>query len=331
MNVRKILSLSFCVLALSSHDSPAQFQANLNPSKDNTLYEDLTGSLSNGAGAQFFAGKTGANAQQKLRRGLIAFDIAGNIPASSVIDSVKLKLTMSQTVSGPQTIQLHRVLADWGEGTSEALGNGAPATLGDATWTFRFFNTLSWTKDGGDFATAASASQTVGGIGVYFWNSTPQMVADVQAWLNAPESNFGWLVRGNESSSQTAKRFDSRDHITPANRPLLTVFYRRTVRVDEKKPNLPATFSLAQNYPNPLQASAFNPSTTIQFFLPASARVRLQILDISGREIERLADGLFSAGEHRAQWNAEKQSGGIYLYRLQVGNFSATRKLIVVR
>jgi hypothetical protein len=324
---------------LASQNSSAQLQANINAQKDNTLYEDAAGGLSNGAGESFFAGRTGPNAQQKLRRGLIAFDLAGNIPAGAIVDSVKLRLSMSQTTSGPQPIRLHRVLADWGEGTSNtSAGNGAPATSGDATWIHRFFNTSLWTNAGGDFAAAASGSQTVGSIGIYVWNSTPQMVADVQMWLNAPASNFGWLVLGNESGSQTAKKFDSRENSNPANRPVLTVFYHPTTRVEDKKQNSPSTFHLAQNYPNPFPANgtltgaAFgNPSTTIRFDLPAAANVTLQIFDLSGREIERLAHGKFSAGAHQVQWNAAKYAGGIYFYRLRAGNFSATRKLILVR
>jgi hypothetical protein len=316
-----------CATLLASHPTHAQPQANISASKDNTLFQDASGGLSNGAGAHFYVGKTST----LLRRGLIAFDIAGNLPANAIVDSVKLRLSMSNTnvTNGAQLIQLHRVLADWGEGTSNALppgGGGAPATSGDATWIHRFFNTTLWTTAGGDFAPAPSASQTVNRIGIYFWNTTPQMVADVQAWLNAPATNFGWLARGNESGTQTAKRFDTRENATLANRPQLTVFYHISTRVDNEQPLSPAIFHLAQNYPNP-----FNPGTTITFNLPTAADVKLQILDLSGREIATLAEGRFSAGKHRAQWNAEEHAGGIYFYRLQAGNYSTTKKLILLR
>jgi len=159
------------------------------------------------------------------------------------------------------------------------------------------------------------------------------MVADVQLWLNTPANNFGWLVLGNESGSQTAKKFDTRENSNPANRPVLTVFYHTATRVENKTQNAPATFSLTQNYPNPFSASATfgNPRTTIRFDLPAAANVTLQILDLAGREIETLAAGKFSAGAHQVQWNAERYFGGVYFYRLQAGNFSATRKLILLR
>ena len=51
------------------------------------------------------------------------------------------------------------------------------------------------------------------------------MVADVQAWLDDPLTDFGWLLRGNEGASQTARRFDSRQNSVEANRPVLTIVY----------------------------------------------------------------------------------------------------------
>jgi hypothetical protein len=211
----------------------------LEPVKDNTLYESAKGALSNGAGQHLFAGTTN---QGFLRRGLIAFDIAGTVPADSTIDAITLTLNMSKTNenAGTQTISVHRVLADWGEGSSNASGDeesGTSAAAGDATWLSHSWEephcwwnycifppgTL-WSTAGGDFAPTASGSQSVGDIGAYSWSST-QMVADVQGWLDTPTGNFGWLLKGNEAASQTAKRFDSREHPTVANRPTLTVEY----------------------------------------------------------------------------------------------------------
>src|SRR5512140_2875953 len=87
------------------------------PSKDNTLYEydPAEGDHSNGAGLHFFAGE---NAMGELRRGVLAFDIAGTISAGSTITAVSLTMNMSMTPAGALTVELHKVLADWGEGTS---------------------------------------------------------------------------------------------------------------------------------------------------------------------------------------------------------------------
>jgi hypothetical protein len=198
---------------------------NINPIKDNTLYEFVPadGDRSNALGLHFFTGET---AMGELRRGVLAFDIAGNIPAGAAITGVTLSLNMSMTPSGtPRTTELHKLLADWGEGTSQASGGegeGAPATTNDATWRHRFFDTIFWTTEGGDFSATASASQSVGAVGMYTWSS-PQMVADVQSWLSDPASNFGWLVLGDESEIATAKRFDTRESASP---PVLAIQFR---------------------------------------------------------------------------------------------------------
>jgi hypothetical protein len=198
---------------------------NINPIKDNTLYEydPAEGDVSNALGNHFFAGET---AMGELRRGVLAFDIAGNIPAGSAILGVTLSLNMSRTATEtPRTVELHRLLADWGEGTSVAPGeegDGAPATTNDATWRHRFFDTIFWTTEGGDFSATVSASQSVGAVGMYTWSSS-QMVADVQSWLNDPATNFGWLVLGDESDIATAKRFDTRESASP---PVLTIQFR---------------------------------------------------------------------------------------------------------
>jgi hypothetical protein len=216
-----ILLTALCCTVASSVSAAI---INLTPSKDNTLYEydPADGDRSNGAGFHFFAGET---AMGELRRGVLAFDIAGHIPAGSTILAVTLSMNMSRTaLDTARTVELHKLLADWGEGTSHAPGeegDGAPATPNDATWRHRFFDTIFWTNQGGDFSATVSASQSVGPIGQYAWTSA-QMVADVQSWLDNPGTNFGWLVLGDESTIATAKRFDSRGSASP---PMLTIQY----------------------------------------------------------------------------------------------------------
>src|SRR5262249_36691685 len=159
----------------------------LGASKDNTLYESTIGNISNGAGSSFFAGLTNLS---DIRRGVIAFNIAGNIPPGSTINSVSLSPHVARTISGSQTVELRPLLADWGEGTSNAgsiPGQGVAATDNDATWVYRFYNTTAtWDHPGGDFGTTASASTSVGGVGFYTWGSTTRMVADVQGWRETP-------------------------------------------------------------------------------------------------------------------------------------------------
>lgn len=227
MHTRRLVVTA--VLAAMSSSARGD-QAMIPASKDNTLYGYESGLVSNGAGQHFFAGLTGVIDPTTIRRGLIAFDVAGNVPAGATIDSVTLTLSMSRThhASGPQPVNLHRVLADWGEGTSDAAnneGNGTDATTGDATWVYSFFDTVFWSTPGGDFSPTTSAGLTVDQVGFYTWGPTPRMRDDVQSWLDQPATNFGWMLRGNEGVIASAKRFDSRENPISADRPVLVVQY----------------------------------------------------------------------------------------------------------
>jgi hypothetical protein len=227
---RLIALVVAAALGYLGRSSASAGTVNINPSKDNTLYEydPLDGDKSNALGLHFFAGETG---MKELRRGVLAFDIANNIPTGAVITAVSLSLNMSRTpINTAYVVELHKLLADWGEGTSVAPGeegDGAPATPNDATWRHRFFDTIFWSTQGGDFSATVSASQLVGVVGQYTWSSA-QMVADVQAWLDNPAGNFGWLVLGDETAIATAKRFDTRESASP---PMLTIEFIPAPRV----------------------------------------------------------------------------------------------------
>ena len=196
--------------------------------RDNTLYESTTGALSNGAGSTMFAGRTNQPSNSR-RRALVHFDLAAAVPPGSTITAVSLTLNASQVSSvTPQAVALHRALADWGEGASNAGdpgGSGALAAAGDATWKHRFFNTTLWAALGGDFVAGASGQLAVGDVGPWTWTGAPGMLLDAQVWLDTPGANFGWLLTGDESSGATTKRFDTRESGDPAARPSLHLDY----------------------------------------------------------------------------------------------------------
>jgi hypothetical protein len=196
----------------------------LHPVRDNTLFLDATGAISNGAGDGIFCGN---NAHLNTRRGLIYFAVSDSLQAGAVIDSVELRLNVdSAPNSTPQQVSIHRVLASWGEGTSLSNGGaGAPSTDGDATWLHRFYPGTFWTTPGGDFDSAASATTSVGIIGWHVWKSAA-LTQDVAQWLSTPSTNFGWLIQGPENAASTARRFDSRE---TANPPELIIYYRMTI------------------------------------------------------------------------------------------------------
>ena len=88
---------------------------------------------------------------------------------------------------------------------------------------------------------------------------------------------------------------------------------------------IPADFSLS-NHPNP-----FNPSTVVAFDLPHDTYVRLDIYNILGQKVETLVDGHLSAGSYSYEWDGSNAASGIYLYRLTTDQFSATRKMALMK
>ncbi len=133
---------------------------------------------------------------------------------------------MSRSISETEDVELRRVLADWGEGESNASveeGAGTEALDNDVTWTHAFSGGAAWALAGGVFSETVSAVQAIDDVGSYTWESTDQLVSDVQEWLDDPENNFGWVIRGSEESGTTTKRFNSREHEDPTVRPVLRI------------------------------------------------------------------------------------------------------------
>lgn len=89
---------------------------------------------------------------------------------------------------------------------------------------------------------------------------------------------------------------------------------------------MPASFGLDQNFPNP-----FNPSTKISYSLASDTKVTLKIYDILGAEVLTLVNETQKAGAHTVQFNAANLPSGVYIYRLQADNFSAAKKLVLLK
>ncbi len=89
---------------------------------------------------------------------------------------------------------------------------------------------------------------------------------------------------------------------------------------------IPEEFSLSQNFPNP-----FNPTTVIGYQLPVNSLVNLTVYDISGRKVTELINGWRDAGIHEVTFDASYLGSGIYLYRLEAGDFTASGKMLLLK
>jgi hypothetical protein len=248
MHTMKKLSIGILTLAAIAVGSTSTFadSVSIGASKDVTIFKDNFNN-SSGGGNGLFAGTNGVPSP---RRALIAFDVAGSVPAGAVIQAVQLTLTLGQAagggggtggVNGSPIIDLFRVSQNWGEGTAQSggtadslsgQGQGAAAGTGDATWNAAMFSATTptlWTTPGGDFAASASATLQIVGTTLstpYSWTTTSALVADVQSWLDSPTGNFGWILKNeDEVATQTFRAFYSRNTATAGLRPVLQITY----------------------------------------------------------------------------------------------------------
>lgn len=237
----------------------------LTSAKDNTLFQydpdDPSSQFnSNGSGNFFGAGCTFSRSQ--IQRGLIQFDLSG-VPAGAKVvpGSVTLRLYV---VDAPKKdpvktrpfwlVRLTGLAQMWGEGISWSTaggggGGGAPAEAGDATWFHTQYDPdvhdpTEFIPGGSGFwpemgalgnapvdagALSGSRAGTAGDKNEEAWFAAPGMADDLNAWLQDPSSNFGWIVLGDETiidpDASTKRGFASREHADPQLRPWLTFEY----------------------------------------------------------------------------------------------------------
>jgi hypothetical protein len=104
------------------------------------------------------------------------------------------------------------------------------------------------------------------------------------------------------------------------------MYYQNIISKVEDDEILPNQFMLEQNYPNP-----FNPSTIIKFGIPERANVVIKIYDILGSEVITLINQEIDIGWYEVQFNASNYSSGIYIYRMQAGNYISTKKMLMIK
>ncbi|OGN89812.1 MAG: hypothetical protein A2Y88_12030 [Chloroflexi bacterium RBG_13_48_10] len=107
---------------------------------------------------------------------------------------------------------------------------------------------------------------------------------------------------------------------------LLLYMNEPVTNIADKTVSINQTFTLHQNYPNP-----FNPSTIITFELPKSNEVLLKIYNVLGEEVATLLSASLPSGSYQYEWDASGMASGVYLYRLQAGEYVETRKLVLMR
>lgn len=93
-----------------------------------------------------------------------------------------------------------------------------------------------------------------------------------------------------------------------------------------REEHLPERFVLEQNYPNP-----FNPVTVISYQLPVNSWVTLKVFNVLGQEVATLVNEKREAGRYEVEWNSADAPSGMYIYRLITGEFTAVKKMVLLR
>ena len=175
----------------------------LRPVADTRLSEQFLDS-NFGNATDIIIGTQGPTAGTPKNRGLMKFDLIGRIPPHSEITSVVLTLTVTKVPQeGVDSIfELRRVLQAWNES--------------EATWKNRSGITGPWSSPGGaaptDFSSTASAAIVINELGSYTFDSTTNLMADVQSWVDNSSANLGWVVLTQlEDVGKTARHFASRE------------------------------------------------------------------------------------------------------------------------
>jgi Secretion system C-terminal sorting domain len=104
-----------------------------------------------------------------------------------------------------------------------------------------------------------------------------------------------------------------------------------TIGVEKISGRIPVNFGLLQNYPNP-----FNPTTTIRFDVPSGlssqkSKVKISVYDVLGKQVDELLDEDLAPGTYKVEWDASKYPSGVYFYKLTAGNYTAVRKMILLK
>ena len=274
-----------------------------------------------------------------------AYDFAGNISSSTHLDTVKTNNFNVVSYNCKYTVSA-KPSSNYPDQNGKKLTDGifaSTAYYADPAWVgFISPDTLNVVIDLGQVMPVQQF------LGEYLLDPQPAVFLPTQVNVSLSSDNVTFtnleklVVNGaNDTSANTFKYYYTLSNTVNARFVKFSTLAQSGawVFVDEyevlapvvtgiktQTSTVPKTFALSQNYPNP-----FNPSTNINFSLEKPSNVTLAVYNILGQKVATLVNSYMQAGSYTYQFNASKLASGIYIYRIEAGNFVSAKKMILMK
>jgi len=165
----------------------------------------------------------------------------------------------------------------------------------------------------------------------FIWDGTSNLLLEVcfdntswsyYSYVYATENAFKtWAIRNDNTSGCTMSAGNAELY-----RPNISLVMSQPVNIRNISGNIPVSYSLSQNYPNP-----FNPSTRINFDILKQGKVLIKVYDILGREVKTLINDFRAPGKYAVDFNGDDLPSGIYFYKLVSEEFTAVKKMVLLK
>jgi hypothetical protein len=161
--------------------------------------------------------------------------------------------------------------------------------------------------------------------GGFTW--TNEILSDMSFFGNSPNSEvrFGDYIEMDVHNGRVVPVWTD-DRAGGDNQEIYSAIVEYSVGITQNSSAVPDNYSLYQNYPNP-----FNPSTSIKFDIPKQSLVRISVYDVIGREVETLVNKDLFSGEYSVDWNASAFPSGVYFYRINAGQYTEIKKMMLIK
>jgi hypothetical protein len=177
------------------------------------------------------------------------------------------------------------------------------------------------------FSSYFTTPPALGGITVQFLNKTTNLPQDsLTTYPDSIKMRVTTLPGTSTGNFQLNIKTTGSGGMPPVHLRSFNIRVHNPIGITPIGTNVPTKFDLLQNYPNP-----FNPVTNIKFDIAKTGLVKLAVYDVTGRVVAELVNGEIQAGSYNFDYNAANLASGIYFYKLEAGNFSSIKKMILVK